>query len=459
MAHIISPSVGSPSSIILNDEPSTVKTTPELPRTPTKIRMNPSAPSSVSPASQRVTEIFKRVPMPSPEAIEKAKTARNMQRMLAETGLSNEATELPITATTHCYVTRENLFLTKERAGKGTASEAWFTDAINPTTTDAPKSVVLKRSRGTQLEQEHNLTKQIQLSSPSKRRRLNFVESMYEIPMQNVHIGIYEACKSNLNGLKYSPNTPASQVLPILRDIAEGLCELSNQGIAHCDIKGDNLLVTQENGGSIGDFGLGRRKAQQRHPTSITPIYAAPFIWENILDQKYRRNGYQGQAADVFALGVTLQFDVFGKMLPQLASHYKVDIKQKMEAIQPVTENVASLSDQDLLDLQKREAKHFQRILYSGRNPSMVIKFKPRKYVLIKILESIDLFQRHIPLEELNKMKGLAHLMHDLQDTNPRNLPASKALNGFNALINLSEKAEAEITSTIVHEPLISKDI
>jgi len=444
-----------PTALSNSNEPD-LETAPTLPRTPTKPRTASSDPSLVSPATERVKQIFKQA-LPSPEALAKAQNARASQQILAEKGSPTEASQVFVTWGTTCYVTQERLFVTEEKAGKGSASEAWFANEIKPLTADEPRRIVLKRSASSQLQRENALAQTITLSSPSKRKKLNFTEAVFHLPEEKACIGIYEACQSDLNGLTYSPNTPASQVLPILRDIADGLCEITRQGIAHCDIKGANLLVTQEDGGSIGDFGLARRKSTQRHSTSLTPQYAAPFIWENILDQKYRRNGYQGQSADVFAFGVTLQLDVFARMLPQLANHYQIDITNKMNAIKPLDRAVdPKWNDQILLKIENKYRQNFQRIIY---RPEKLVCFKPIQYVLTQILETIDLFQGHINSQEMDKMKGLAQLMHDLQDEDPKNLSAAMAMKRLDSLINLPEKTEEEETSTTaVHASAIPSE-
>jgi Serine/threonine protein kinase len=302
---------------------------PQAPRplTPTKLEIASSDLTFISPICMRTKEVFKQVGLPSPNALAKAQSARKIQKDLAEEGASQRAGELPITQKTHCYITENKLFLTEKKAGKGADSEAWFSDEIDPSTSSEPRRVVLKRSAKGQLKHESELTQTIPISSPNKRKKFNFSETVFQLKSEDEYIGIFEACRSDLKNLDYSLDAPASQVLPILGDIAEALCELTKQGIIHRDIKGANLLITQEGGGIIGDFGLAKRKSDRRHFTALTPTYAAPFIWRNIVDQKNRTRGYQSEAADVFAFGVTIERDVIRRMLFQLAKHYdKTDL-------------------------------------------------------------------------------------------------------------------------------------
>lgn len=86
------------------------------------------------------------------------------------------------------------------------------------------------------------------------------------------------------------------------RAVLLGLQYLHSNGIVHCDIKGQNILVTKDNerGAKIADFGCARRAFVNEHegqPISGTPIYMAPEV---------ARGEEQGFPADVWALGCTV---------------------------------------------------------------------------------------------------------------------------------------------------------
>jgi serine/threonine protein kinase len=430
------------------------ETQPQRPLTPTKLETVSSDPSFISPTCVRTKELFKQAGLTSPKALAKAQSARNIQKNLGKEGANKKSTELPITEKTHCYVTKNKLFLTGEKAGEGVDSVVWFSDEIDLSTSAKPRRVVLKRSRNGQLKNESNLTQTIRFSSPNKQRKLNLSEEVFKLSSKDEYIGIFEPCQSNLKDLKYSVTAPASQVLPILRDIAEGLYELKKQAIVHCDIKGVNLLVTQEGGGSIGDFGFARKQSNQRHFTELTPTFAAPFIWKNIVDQKNQINGYQGEAADIFAFGVTLQFDVLGRMLFQLAKHYnKKLIVEKLNTIQPSLLAInPRWTDEDLYKIEETYIKSFQRIIYTREK---IFFFIPIEKVLEQILLAINQLEEHITPQELAKMRGLAHVMQDLQQVDPRNLSADKALQDINALIN----QKIEIPVEPVPTPPVSSEM
>ncbi|GER54903.1 mitogen-activated protein kinase kinase kinase [Striga asiatica] len=81
------------------------------------------------------------------------------------------------------------------------------------------------------------------------------------------------------------------------RHILLGLCYLHREGLAHCDIKGQNILFGDGGGLKIADFGCARRVGPGPGSFSGTPAYMAPEV---------ARGEEQGFAADVWAFGCTV---------------------------------------------------------------------------------------------------------------------------------------------------------
>ncbi|KAJ1428721.1 Serine/threonine-protein kinase, active site [Sesbania bispinosa] len=86
------------------------------------------------------------------------------------------------------------------------------------------------------------------------------------------------------------------------RQILLGLNYLHSNGIVHCDVKGQNVLLTEQ-GAKIADLGCARRVGDS---TAIagTPVFMAPEV---------ARGEQQGFPADVWALGCTVLEMITGK--------------------------------------------------------------------------------------------------------------------------------------------------
>ncbi|CAJ2658335.1 unnamed protein product [Trifolium pratense] len=88
-----------------------------------------------------------------------------------------------------------------------------------------------------------------------------------------------------------------------VRQILLGLNYLHSNGIVHCDLKGQNVLLTEQ-GAKIADFGCARR-VEEELVISGTPVFMAPEV---------ARGEEQGFSADVWALGCTMLEMITGKM-------------------------------------------------------------------------------------------------------------------------------------------------
>lgn len=92
-----------------------------------------------------------------------------------------------------------------------------------------------------------------------------------------------------------------AEIRSYTRQILMGLEFLHSEGIVHCDIKGQNVLVAEEGVIKIADLGCARRVREVSgadwKPIAGTPVYMAPEV---------ARGEQQGFPADLWALGCTI---------------------------------------------------------------------------------------------------------------------------------------------------------
>ncbi|KAK1610131.1 hypothetical protein QYE76_033831 [Lolium multiflorum] len=82
------------------------------------------------------------------------------------------------------------------------------------------------------------------------------------------------------------------------RDILRGLAHAHAAGVAHCDVKGRNVLIGADGRAMIADFGCARRTGSiAGDRVTGTPAFMAP---------EAARGEAQGPAADIWALGCTV---------------------------------------------------------------------------------------------------------------------------------------------------------
>ena len=101
----------------------------------------------------------------------------------------------------------------------------------------------------------------------------------------------------------------AGQALSIARQLCAGLSEAHRSGIIHGDLKSSNIILCQNEDGSlrpvITDFGLASGENHPSLEVGGTPDYMAPEMW---------RGQKASKASDVYALGVILYEVVTGRL-------------------------------------------------------------------------------------------------------------------------------------------------
>lgn len=106
---------------------------------------------------------------------------------------------------------------------------------------------------------------------------------------------------STLRRLMPSSGLELSQALPWMLAIAQAICYCHDRGVLHCDLKPENIMVTNQGQVKILDFGLAREEmGHQLTPLDSlvgTPCYLAPERFSRVTRKPT-------PAVDQYALGV-----------------------------------------------------------------------------------------------------------------------------------------------------------
>lgn len=96
----------------------------------------------------------------------------------------------------------------------------------------------------------------------------------------------------------------------LIFNIAEGLKQAHNQGIAHRDLKPQNILLTGDMTPKITDWGLSKVMAESKSSSrfGFTPLYASP---EQISPKKFGRPDLR---TDIYQMGVIFYELITGKV-------------------------------------------------------------------------------------------------------------------------------------------------
>lgn len=96
---------------------------------------------------------------------------------------------------------------------------------------------------------------------------------------------------------------PVSQALAVAREICSGVSQAHRAGIVHCDLKPQNILVTESGHVKVTDFGIAR--ALQQDDTDDEPV---EVVWgsPHYLSPEQAMGQTPTPASDVYSIGVML---------------------------------------------------------------------------------------------------------------------------------------------------------
>lgn len=209
-------------------------------------------------------------------------------------------------------------YVVKRRLGAGGMGEAWLAeDRV------LHRKLVLKRLTGTHAGSQ---------SGDTPRAGQLLREAKRATAIDSPHIAqVFDVCSHrgewllameyvagrNLRAVLHEP-LDAAAYFALALQIAEAIAAAHASGVLHCDIKPENIMVTEQGFVKVLDFGLARvmARAGVDHETVSTSTGTGLFAGTpGYLAPEVLREGEPTERSDVFALGVVL-YEMAGGQAP-----------------------------------------------------------------------------------------------------------------------------------------------
>ena len=123
---------------------------------------------------------------------------------------------------------------------------------------------------------------------------------------------LYYATEFYENGSLGSPARPLDRatILQCIADAALAAHALHDAGIAHRDIKPDNIMVGNDNRGLLADLGLAQILTPGQTMTGVGPVGTIEYLAPELI-----RGETAGRPTDIWALGATIHRSLTGRSL------------------------------------------------------------------------------------------------------------------------------------------------
>jgi len=151
---------------------------------------------------------------------------------------------------------------------------------------------------------------------PAPASQLDTIDSVQEAKPSYLHVFMEFASGGTLSGRLEKLNEKnekmsMKEMVPILRDVIEGLAYVHNQRFVHCDIKSANVLFGFDGRAKLGDFGTARRlkEGEKFYYMQGTPSYMSPECMSADPDENI---GYDSKT-DIWSLGMMILEMATGK--------------------------------------------------------------------------------------------------------------------------------------------------
>ena len=152
----------------------------------------------------------------------------------------------------------------------------------------------------------------------------------------------------------------APQALFIAKNICSALVVAHSASVLHRDISPDNIMVCDDGGIKLIDFGAARQvvaEHSQSFSVIIKPGFAPP--------EQYRKKGNQGPWTDVYSLGTTLYFTLTGDIPEDPSSRFDDDdtFKENRFDIDPIMWEIITKATKLTVDERYADAYELKKEL------------------------------------------------------------------------------------------------
>ncbi len=199
-------------------------------------------------------------------------------------------------------------FSIKKRIGTGARSTIYLATDLQDGAEVALKRIIFDRPEDSrafeQTETEYKIARRIDHPYIRKCYKLKKMRSIFKVKEMLLSMEMFDG-----QTLEDGPTLSLVDVLLVFRMVADGLNTMHQRGYVHCDIKPNNILMSESGSIKIIDLGQSCKIGTTKPRIQGTPDYIAP--------EQVRRKPL-GPKTDVFNLGATMYWALTGHNVPTL---------------------------------------------------------------------------------------------------------------------------------------------
>ncbi len=199
-------------------------------------------------------------------------------------------------------------FTIAKRLGTGARSTIYLATDEQTKTQVALKRVIFEKPEDSrifeQVETEYKTANRIDHPYIRKCYKLKKIRNLFKVKELLLSMEYFDGLS-----LEDSPTLSLVDVLLIFRMVATGLNAMHQNGLVHCDIKPNNILISKAGSIKIIDLGQSCKIGTKKQRIQGTPDYIAP--------EQVRRKPL-GPRTDIFNLGATMYWAITGHNVPTL---------------------------------------------------------------------------------------------------------------------------------------------